>query len=460
MPGGTKANKTLILSFAIAAVFSGSGIAYSQQATNNSAAGANLSLSTTAEYDTNPGLSAGGSDQFRLSEDIGLTLFTETRTSRLQLTGSAQLDATFSNGTKSFGFKRPTVGILYTKDLATTSFSASYDYSDQDVISSYDADPSILTNIIVDTGTVLRQSANATLQLDKGGTMDTTLSADWNEVDYSGITNPALFDERKFQVASKTLFRFSPSTTGQVDLKFEDYEAQNAFNTDTETTTVALSLKHELARALTIDANVGVQSQRSFAGGGSTVTDGFTSGLKLTQALPRGDIFAGIQFDGTGPTDKTSLSFGHSLTLPRGSLSASVTATDVQGTGVQWGGSAAYSQKLADGSLDLSLSRSLSTNNQRQDILFTQLSMGYLKQINQTSDLGLSLDLSRSEDGGAGAAPTVSRGTLQATLNRALTPDWDLALGYRHRLFDSSAGAPANSDSIFLTVTRNFQFGF
>ena len=72
----------------------------------------------------------------------------------------------------------------------------------------------------------------------------------------------------------------------------------------------------------------------------------------------------------------------------------------------------------------------------------------------------MALNASRSEDAGAGAAATLNRATVSATYSRELTADWDMLLGYSHRASSGSAVATANADSVFLTLTRNIQFGF
>jgi len=102
----------------------------------------------------------------------------------------------------------------------------------------------------------------------------------------------------------------------------------------------------------------------------------------------------------------------------------------------------------------------LSTNYLGEDIKYSTLGFAYNKALNSDSGINLSMNLSRSEDGGAGAAPTLNRTTVSASYSRALTPDWDVTMGYSHRTNSGSAISSARSDSVFLTLTRDLKFGF
>ena len=278
--------------------------------------------------------------------------------------------------------------------------------------------------------------------------------------DYAGITDPGLFDETTARVGASAAMRISPTTQGTLSANYTDYVAEDAISTSTQTMNYSFNLTHELARALTIDGNVGYQDKSTTASGVTSTTTGFFGGAGLTQMLPNGSAFGDINFDASGATTSTALTFGRALDLPDGNVSAQLTVNMTPGNKTEFLGTANYTKQLPDGSFNLNLSQSLYTDNLGQDIRFSTLGVAYQKDLNTNAAINLTLDLSRTEDGGAGSAATLSRATLSAAYSRSITPDWDVSVGYKHRQSSGSAITTADSDSLFLTLTRDLQFGF
>ena len=192
----------------------------------------------------------------------------------------------------------------------------------------------------------------------------------------------------------------------------------------------------------------------------TTTTSGIFGGLDVTQTLPNGSVYGGLQFDDSGASSSTALTIGRSLDLPSGTLSANLTA-DWSGVGsAQILGTANYTQQLPDGSVSVDFSQTLTTDSLSQDIKFSTLGIGYQKSLNSNTGLSLDLDLRRTEDAGGGVAATLNRASLSAAYTQALTPDWDLSVGYTHLQNSGSAIASATSDKVFLRLTRDIQFGF
>jgi hypothetical protein len=145
--------------------------------------------------------------------------------------------------------------------------------------------------------------------------------------------------------------------------------------------------------------------------------------------------------------------------MPAADISGSVTAANVSGSGLELIGSASYAQQMSDGSLRFGVNQAFTTNQNDQEILTTRLNFQYLKNVTSNSDVNVSLNYTRSEDAGAGSYPTQNRATLGAAYSRALTPDWNMSVGYNHRLYSDDTNR-ADSDSVYLTLSRNVQFSF
>ena len=232
------------------------------------------------------------------------------------------------------------------------------------------------------------------------------------------------------------------------------------YSTGVLTTAFNFSVSHAVASALTVSGNIGFRERVTTAGGPATTTSGIIASVDVVRDLASGSVFGGITYDAAGARTSTALSFGRTLDLPSGSLTASLEANRTAGSRVQLLGRAAYQRDLPSGTLTVDLNQSLTTDTFDQDIKVSSLGINYDQALTSSTGLNLAMNISRSEDSGAGVAATFNRATASATFSNQLTSDWDMQLGYRHRLSFGSTVATASSDSIFLTLTRNIQFGF
>ena len=117
-------------------------------------------------------------------------------------------------------------------------------------------------------------------------------------------------------------------------------------------------------------------------------------------------------------------------------------------------GNLSYAQKLATGSLALTLSRQVALNADDQDVANTTLGLSYQHQINDLSSLGLSVSVL-----GTGGGPGVTealRQTLNVSYSRDLTADWQLTTGYQFRSLAPSGADKTEANSIYVAISRKF----
>lgn len=421
-----------------------------------------LGLVTSLDSNTNSNLSAvSPGTTFTASERISLKLLAETSAQKFQLDVGSSLDFTKSpGGGTTTDFKQPTFNASYFRESANSNLSFSARYNKVDVSSSYDSDPTDATNIIVDSGTLTRTGGTATLNTGLQAPLGFTVNLSYDDRNYAGTTNPLLFDTTTTSAGVTANLRFSGATTGQVGVTKTHYAAGDATNTKKDTWHYAFSVTQQMRSGLSVTGNLGYQAQTTHAGGPATKQNGILAGVSMNQPLPDGSVFGSLSFDGSGSADKTTVSVGRSFDLRAATLSASVSANKTVGTRPQFLGNVNYDRQLSDGTFNVSLNQSISTNNLDQDVKYTNLGIGFAKQINANDGFDLSLGLARSEDGGVGSAPTTNRATLTAAYNKALTPDWGLRFGYTHKTYRQAGSPQADSDALFLTLTRNIQFGF
>jgi len=457
---GRGKTKTLQASIAVTTVAFSAVVAYAQ--TPNSPLTVDLSFSTSLEINTNPGLSSGpASTEFSLSEDLSFTLRNETSLQLLEITGETGFALTSTvGGGSSVSVESPMVELTYARGSANADLEVNSSYWSGDVTSSFDADPTSSVFLIVDTGTLVIADHALAINWGLNAPIGFSLNADYAGLFYDGTTNPELFDSTTTTLAASANVRFSPVTTGSFTALVEDYTSNDAFSTNSLTNEYTFQVDNQLANGLLLSGNAGFRDTSTTASGTTTTEDGFFAGVDLTQPVSNGTYFGGIQFDGSESASSTAVTLGRSLDLVDGSISASVTADVVAGASTQILGTASYLKELSDGSITVDFSQSLTENSLSEDVKLSNIGIAYEKNLNSSSDLNLAFDFSRSEDAGVGAAVTLNRSTLSASYSRELTPSWGLSVGYAREQNSGSAISSASSDSVFLTLTKDIQFGF
>ncbi len=430
--------------------------------TQNSPMTGQLTFSTSADVATNRGLAAvSPGTTLQLSEKFGFSFITETSTQKLQFFGNASVSAaTVPGGGTTRSFTRPTATLRYSRAGATGDVSADASYWVGDVNSSYLLDPTNPASLITDTGTLARTTASFTGNIRTNAPLGFTFTGSYNARNYNGTTNPALFDDTTTTLGVAANLRMSATTQGTVSVSRTSYVSGDQFSTQYQTLDLNFGLTHDLASGISISGNLGYQDKRTTASGATSKAVGAVGGLNITRTLPNGSVYGGLNVNLAGGTPKSVLSFGRALDLPSGTLNASLSADWKSGGPVRVLGAAAYTRQLSDGALTLDFNQSISTNNLSQDIRVSSLTLDYKKALNSVSGVNLSVSLSRSEDLG-GVGPSYGRASVSAAYSRALTPDWDLSVGYsRQQSSNSLSATTAASDSLFLTLTRGIQFGF
>ena len=454
MSRGQRAVKRTTLLAIVAVALSG-GLGHAQ--TVNSARTGSIDLTTRLQYDTNPNLTTGAaSGQFSASERLDFSVLTETRSQQFQADGGGAIRYDDANG---LTFVRPDIRLRYSMDAKNSDVTARFGYRETDVVGFFDIDPSAATILISDPGTLRTLSGGATVNLAKNAPFTFSASVDHTAVEVRNTIDPTLFDTFDTTVSASAGLRFSGVTQGTLTVSHNIFSADDATQTLTNTTSANFSISHEVKSALTVTGDVGYLRRDLELSGTSTVRDGFRVGVGVDQARPAGNVFGRLTFDRTRPTERSSLTIGGSRQLPAGNLNGSLTASYVPGTGYEFCGSAGYDQQLPDGSFRFNLDQSFQTDQNDNETLTTRFGLGYRKNVTATSNLSVNFNFARIEDAGAGTTPTVDRATLAATYDRAITPDWNMSVGYAHRLL-SDAGGRADSDSVFLSLSRNVQFGF
>ena len=179
--------------------------------------------------------------------------------------------------------------------------------------------------------------------------------------------------------------------------------------------------------------------------------------LGLTRELANGTVGVLLdRFTFSINGSRTTLSFSRAMDLPSGQLSASLGATQGDVGSAEIIGSLDYTRTLARGKILARLDRSVSTSTNGDDVLATRAELGYTMDVSPVSAIAFGVDYLAIDTTGTGEK--TDRTGFRAVYTHSLTEDWGLSAGYEHLRRDSNVDGKANSNSVFLTLERDFVF--
>ena len=355
---------------------------------------------------------------------LSFGLSSETRSSKLDFDASAALRAFTgpANGTDR-GLTDPQISFRYTRSAAASNLEldgalTEGDIANSDATSIFDPDSGDLIDTSDETGSGKKRSydLNARLNLAQDAPLSYSLSGGISATEYSNASNTSLADSQRQRAGITARLALNEVTSATLGLRYA------SFDEDTP---------------------------------GSTrrITTGFDAGLSFQRQ--DGALSADFGADHTPDGTRLRLSFGRSYDLPRGAFSAKIGVTRGASGTSDLTGAITYRKDLSRSQFDISLRRELAAGSNDTERRVTALTLGYSQELTPLSGLRLNLDYSDSAETGSDATTTSS---LSASYNHQLTEDWGLNLGYRHQRRDETSIGKANSNTVFMNLSRNFNY--
>lgn len=435
--------------------------------------GVNSRLTVDDNFQLRPG-STGTSTIFDNKLTFGLS--STTGTQQFRLNGSGIFRYADIPGRTISGFEDPNLRLRYKIENSNSRLTVSGNYRsvDREFLDPFaveqEEEAFNATNSLInpgapelDTDGGTRTTRNAAVRYETGlnAPLGFSFGMSHDEREYSGlvIVNPRLFDTRTDRINATATAKLSPVTTLRFNAGLTRYEADDSVQTERETVDYSVGLTQDINPVLVLDAQIGWTDVDTDTTGGSSNRSGTNGSLKLSKTLSRGSIFAALDSSLNQNGTRTSLRFGRDLQLPNGNLSASLGLTRTPQGNTDYNAAVTYDHTLKSSNITVALKRDVSTNNIDEEILDTRLTVGYGYQIDAISSLNLSMNYGRTESADAlSSVPTETRATLSAAYTRALTQDWNMTGGVTWRRKTEDAVGDATSNSVFLSLDRNFSF--
>src|SRR6056297_3997679 len=167
-------------------------------------------------------------------------------------------------GSRTFDDQRARLGYDRQGINSKLSFSADYSLSSVDALDPFDDDrffdddPLEESDLTQDRGD--REQIGARFSFNTGLTdpLGFTLDGRYRERIYSDTSDPDLFDTQLFNLSATARATLSPVSEARVVLRYEDYAAEDAPQTDRETSSLNFGLTQALSRIDTLDVSLGV----------------------------------------------------------------------------------------------------------------------------------------------------------------------------------------------------------
>ena len=386
-----------------------------------------FSLSQGASLERNPGLEPGGNDsQASLTTDLGLAFLSETPISSLAVSAQSGLDVALGSEDDGLTVEAPALDLSYQRAVPSASLSLDASFRRDDVAFLRSLDDFVGEDGVIDLpddfddlegeGTRREARLDARLTLRDDRPLGIELFANLAAVDYQEVTSEELAD------------------TVEADL--------------------GATLRFDLTEVAQLRA--GLRASRDEEEGSEPVTRlGFD--LDGSLARPNGVLTAALSVDEDESGLRSTLSFGHDLELPLGIVSGRIGLTQVGDGDLALSGRLQVRRDLPRGSASLSLDRSVTTSDDGGGEVATALAARWSREL--TPLVGLNLDALYSDREELDSGEGVRDLEVGATLDRQITRDWSLALGYRAQIRDETGEARARSDSLFLNLSRSFEMG-
>jgi hypothetical protein len=281
------------------------------------------------------------------------------------------------------------------------------------------------------------------------------LSASFFARDYIDTVDPDLYDRTSVAFSAGSTLVLSDVLTGRLGLTSSWFNADDLPETERTSNRLSFSAQYLASEVLSFGAGVSYTAiETTEFGVVSEDKTGVGLSFSATRALPDGAIRAGFSQQLTSASDRTLISVERQMELPRGDLSFGIGYSIADEGDNRFVANATAVREFATGSLSATLSQETRANDEDEDILLTRFELDYRQEINANESFSVGLGLGRSEEIGGLSGDETTRGDVNVTYRRALTRDWDWAVGYLGRYSDD--GGSAFSNSIFTTFDRSF----
>lgn len=410
------------------------------------------------EYSDNPDFEVGGDPDFFGRTILAFGLDSRTRLESFSFDVGTDIEQG-RNDQDDLNLTNTFTTLRYDRNTRNALLGFGLRYRESDTSSSFfDDDFPIEGGVITqDDGT--RRSYGFDLVGEVGREAPVGASFRWryDELNFSGTSDPGLRDESRNDLSAQVDFRISPLVTASLTGLYTNVDTA-AGGVDRETIGAGGALLLRPSQIWTVD--LGLSYDRIERSGAQIGTDeGLSGSIDVMREMPNGEFGLRYSSDVTSNANgrRSALSVRRDMELPRGALfvELGVTGSDTIGTDplIQ----VSYQHIMPTSTLTFDVSQVVNVNTDNDEEINSAVRASYDRQINSLSSFGFSFaffDNNQLQAGGNDG----QRFEVGLNYRRDLTRDWSMVGGFSHTFATEDASADRRANTVFVGLERSFNW--
>lgn len=389
------------------------------------------------------------------SLDFGLT--STTASQRFDVKVGTELD--YGLGASSgndFSAARKDASLGYSIESRTARFKTDLSYRNVDIEDSVFLDELTGKDVVADNGRRELLGLTSSLMLGRDTPLSFELDHSYQESSYTDTTDSDLLDSTSTRASAALSFELSPVLTLEARSSYSDYSEDGPLGDQLTTRTNGIGATYQLSPGTSVSAEVNYSSSTTEDPADDSSGVGYN--LSLSHDMPNGSVEVALSAANTVNGTRNQVSLGRSLEFGWGKASLSVGASQTGDFSVRplVNGTLHYAvDKLS--ALDVNLSQTSFTGSDNDEIVRTQLSVGYQRELTDSSRLSSSLQLSdRTVLGSSNSDQSVMR--MDLSYAHEVGADWSLVSGYQYSKVDEQIKEDRTDSTVFLKLEKTFAF--
>lgn len=441
----------LFLGVSLSAAYGIPALSQDRNAADEGGARSTFTTTVGATGGRNLDLSPGGKEtETRLNGVLGYSYQKTTRRTKLQF------DASINPEDAQDGVY-PDVGLRIEHTGARYKFDASASYAEAKV-----TDQNLGFN--ADTGGIVEYDGTGTRTLRQfsvgfeGGVdmpLGYTLDIDHSRVGYRGDTLGDDYSPSKnTRVGAGIRADVSSMTRLNFDISRQDYRSENLLRTHRTTDIATFGIDQRIDAVNDLGVFVGRQSVDTARTSGTETRRGTVFGAEFSHTYSLGVSGVDYHRDLTENGMRDELLLRHSRTTALGRFNGSIGASKAKGGDTNWIGAVTYDTTLLRNKMSVAFTRNVMTNDDGDDVVVSRLSADLSHDFSDINGLDFGLMASSTKE----TDDDSTRVDATVTYRHTLTQDISVQAGVRFNLSKKSEREDAESQSLFVNVTRQVTF--
>jgi hypothetical protein len=373
----------------------------------------------------------------------------ETALDRLDFAVTGGIIAEDGDGGSNIDFGRSALTFAYHREVPSAALDLGAEFRTDDVGAFGD-----------DLGDADEQGTRSdlflTARLETGRTSGVgfDLGLAYDRTDFEDVTDADLVDSEEWRGDVAAVLRFSEVATGRVGVRYRHREEEDVGTTTIDARTVFAALDYSISDRVDLALDLGYTDTETEEADVIERTRGPDASLRLSYDMPVGTAYAlfSVSTD-ADEGQRETFEIGRALETERDEVSASLAVTHSDETGTDLVGALGWTRALPDGSIGLTLERSVSYDvDDDATVTDSVFTLGWTKNVSDLSTILFDVSYEISDS----PSERIEQVSLDAGYNYLLTEDWSLSSGVGYTV-RRDAGGRAESPSLFVAISRDFQ---